>query len=155
LTAEEVPAGTTIYVDADACPVKDEIVKLAERHQVPAVFVSNAGMRLGRHPLLRNVVVPDGPDVADDWIAERAGAGDVVVTADIPLAARVLEKGAQAMSPTGKPFTVSGIGGALASRALNQHLRESGLITGGPQGFRREDRSRFLDAMDKALRAVI
>ena len=93
---------TTIYVDADACPVKAEIIKLAERHQVSAVFVSNTGFRTRGHPLLRSVLVPDGPDVADDWIASEAGAGDVVVTADIPLASRCLEKGALVVGPSGR-----------------------------------------------------
>lgn len=143
---------TTIYVDADACPVKAEIIKLAERHQVSAVFVSNTGFRTRGHPLLRSVLVPDGPDVADDWIASEAGAGDVVVTADIPLASRCLEKGALVVGPSGREFTPANIGGALAGRELNQHLRESGVLTGGPSGQTQRDKSRFLDQADRYIR---
>ena len=141
----------TIYIDADACPVKDEIMRVAERHGLTAVFVSNSGMRLPRAPFLQNVVVPDGPDVADDWIAERAVAGDIVVTADIPLAARCLKSGADVIGTTGKPFDETAIGMALAMRELKQHLRETGDGGSYNRPFGREDRSRFLQALDAAV----
>ena len=112
--------GTTIYVDADACPVKDEAVRVAERHGLDIHFVSNAFMRLPEGPLIHRVVVAEGPDAADDWIAERIEARDIAVTADIPLAARCLKKGAAVIGPTGKPFTEAGIGMALAMRELSR-----------------------------------
>lgn len=145
-------AGPTVYVDADACPVKAEVLRVAERHGVPVVFVSNGGLRPSRDPMVRHVVVSKGADAADDWIAEHAAAGDVVVTADIPLASRALEHGAQALGPTGKPFTESSIGGALAMRDLKQHLRETGAIAGHNPAFTARDRSAFLGALDQALR---
>lgn len=141
-----------IYVDADACPVKDEILKVAERHNMTIYYVANAYMRLPDDPLVNRVVVPDGPDVADDWIAERANPNDIVVTNDIPLAGRCLDKEAIVIGSTGKEFTEAGIGQALASRALNQHLREIGEITGGPRSFSRNDRSQFLQTMENACR---
>jgi uncharacterized protein YaiI (UPF0178 family) len=142
----------TIYVDADACPVKDEAVRVAERHGLHIHFVSNAFMRLPEGPLIHRVVVAEGPDAADDWIAERIGARDIAVTADIPLAARCLKKGAAVIGPTGKPFTESGIGMALAMRELSQHLRETGESKGYNAGFTRQDRSRFLEALELAVR---
>jgi uncharacterized protein len=143
---------TTIYVDADACPVKDEAVRVAERHGLDIHFVSNAFMRLPEGPLIHRVVVAEGPDAADDWIAERIDARDIAVTADIPLAARCLKKGAAVIGPTGKPFTEAGIGMALAMRELSQHLRETGESKGYNASFTRQDRSRFLEALELAVR---
>lgn len=143
---------TEIYVDADACPVKEEVVRVAERHGVPVHIVSNSGMRPTGHPLVRQVVVPEGPDAADDWIAERASVGDIVVTGDIPLASRALESGAAALGHDGRPFTKDSIGMALAMRDLMRELRETGQSKGGGPAFSREDRSRFLRALEDALR---
>ena len=144
---------TTLYIDADACPVKDEIARVAERHDFKMYFVSNAWMRLPDGPLIERVVVPDGPDKADDWIAERAGAGDIVVTADIPLASRCLKAGASVIGPTGKPFNQTNIGMALAMRDLSAHLRETGASKGYNASFTRQDRSRFLQALEEAVQA--
>jgi uncharacterized protein YaiI (UPF0178 family) len=144
----------TIYVDADACPVKDEAVRVAERHGLAIHFVSNAWMRLPEGPLVNRVVVSDGPDAADDWIAERIGPRDIAVTADIPLAARCLEAGARVIGPTGKPFTGSSIGMALAMRDLSRHLRETGESKGYNASFTRQDRSRFLQALEEAVQAI-
>jgi hypothetical protein len=143
----------TIYVDADACPVKDEVMRVAERHGLPVHFVSNAWMRLPEGPLVSRVVVAEGPDAADDWIAARAAKGDIVVTQDIPLAARVLKAGAQALGTTGKPFTEASIGMALAMRDLNQHLRETGAGSSFNRGFERKDRSRFLEQLELLVQA--
>jgi hypothetical protein len=143
---------TEIYVDADACPVKDEVLRVAERHGLIVHMVSNGGSNPHGSPLVRIVMVSDKFDAADDWIAERAGPGDVAVTADIPLAARCLKAGAQALGPTGRPFTPENIGNALASRALLQHLRETGESKGYNAGFARADRSRFLQALEEAVR---
>lgn len=142
----------TIYVDADACPVKDEAVRVAERHGLHIHFVSNAFMRLPEGPLIHRVVVAEGPDAADDWIVEHIGAHDIAVTADIPLAARSLKKGAQVIGPTGKPFTEASIGMALAMRELSAHLRETGESKGYNASFTRQDRSRFLEALELAVR---
>lgn len=144
-----------IYVDADACPVKDEAVRVGERHGAVIHFVSNAWMRLPEGPLIRRVVVADGPDAADDWIAEHIGAADVAVTADIPLAARCLKKGAQVIGPTGKPFTQETIGMALAMRDLSAHLRETGESKGYNASFTRKDRSRFLEALEHAMQQAL
>lgn len=141
-----------IYVDADACPVKDEALRVAERHGLEIFYVSNAWMRLPEGPLVRRTVVAEGPDAADDWIAERIGPGDVAVTADIPLASRCLKAGAQVLGPTGKPFTDASIGMALAMRDLSQHLRETGESRGFNAAFTRKDRSRFLEALELAVR---
>jgi uncharacterized protein YaiI (UPF0178 family) len=143
-----------LYIDADACPVKDEAVRVAERHGLVIHFVSNAYMRLPDGPLIRRVVVSDGPDAADDWIAERAGERDIVVTADIPLAARCLKAGARVVGPTGKPFTDANIGTALAMRDLSRHLRETGESKGYNAGFTRQDRSRFLQALEEAVQII-
>ncbi|MEQ8266360.1 YaiI/YqxD family protein [Parvibaculum sp.] len=142
---------TEIYVDADACPVKEEVVRVAERHAITVHVVSNSGMRPTGHPLVRQVVVPSGPDVADDWIAERAGEGDIVVTGDIPLASRALEKGAAAIGHDGRAFTKDSIGMALAMRDLMRELRETGESKGGGPAFSKEDRSRFLRALEDAV----
>ena len=143
-----------IYVDADACPVKEEVVRVAARHELPIHMVSNQWMRLPDNPLVRRVVVEQGLDNADDWIVEHIGPGDIAVTADIPLASRCLEKGAKALGPTGKPFNTDNIASALAIRELNSHLRETGMLKGGGQGFGKQDRSRFLCAMEDAIQAV-
>jgi uncharacterized protein YaiI (UPF0178 family) len=140
-----------IFVDADACPVKDEIVRVAERHGLAVTFVANFGLRPSRDPMIRNVVVPQGADAADDWIVEAVVANDLVVTSDIPLADRALKKGATVLGPTGKPFTEQSIGMALAMRELNQHLRETGESKGYNAGFTAKDRSSFLQAFDAAV----
>ncbi|MEQ8266989.1 MAG: YaiI/YqxD family protein [Parvibaculum sp.] len=145
---------TEIYLDADACPVKEEAVKVAERHGITVHIVSNSGMRPTGHPLVKQVVVPDGPDVADDWIAEHAGAGDIVVTGDIPLAARALAKGADAIGHDGRPFTQDSIGMALAMRDLMRELRETGQSKGGGPAFSKEDRSRFLRSLEDTVQAI-
>jgi hypothetical protein len=142
---------TALYIDADACPVKDEVYRVAERLGLPVFVVANSWIRTPADPRVTAVVVDEGPDVADDWIAERAGPADVVITADIPLAQRVLAAGAQALSPTGRAFTADNIGAALASRAIGEHLRSFGEITGGPKAFGPADRSRFLQALDAAV----
>jgi len=141
-----------IYVDADACPVKDEVMRVAERHELPVHFVSNSFMRLPDDPLVNRVIVSAGPDEADNWIAERIGDTDLAVTGDIPLAARCLAQGAAVVGPTGKPFTEANIGNALAMRDLTAELRDSGAIAGYNPSFTREDRSRFLQAMETAVR---
>jgi len=130
-------------------------VRVAERHGLVVHFVSNSWMRLAEGPLIRRVVVAEGPDAADDWIAENIGARDVAVTADIPLAARCLKAGAQVIGPTGKPFTESGIGMALAMRELSAHLRETGESKGYNASFTRQDRSRFLEALELAVQRVL
>ncbi len=145
---------TTLYIDADACPVKDEAVRVAERHGLEIHFVSNAWMRLLEGPLIKRVVVTDGPDAADDWIAERIAKGDIAVTADIPLAARCLKAGARVISPTGRPFTEAGIGMALAMRDLSAHLRETGESKGYNASFTRKDRSQFLQVLEEAVQAA-
>ncbi|MBO9714365.1 MAG: YaiI/YqxD family protein [Sphingomonas sp.] len=143
--------GVRILVDADACPVKDEIYKVAWRLEVPVTLVSNSHLRVPAHPLIDRVVVSDGFDAADDWIAEAADAQAVVVTADILLADRCLKAGATVLAPTGKPFTTSSIGGAIATRAIMADLRAAGDQLGGPPPFAKADRSRFLQALDSAL----
>jgi uncharacterized protein YaiI (UPF0178 family) len=140
-----------ILVDADACPVKDEVYKVAWRHGVPVAVVSNSRLRVPDHPLIERVIVGAGFDAADDWIAEAASAETVVVTADILLADRALKAGATVLSPTGKPFTTSSIGAAVATRAIMADLRAGGDAVGGPPPFSRADRSRFLQALDEAL----
>jgi uncharacterized protein YaiI (UPF0178 family) len=143
-----------IYVDADACPVKDEALRVADRHGLAIAYVSNAWMRLPEGPNVQRVIVSDGPDAADNWIAERIGKGDIAVTADIPLAARCLKAGAQVIGPTGKPFTDASIGMAMAMRDLSQHLRETGESRGFNASFTRQDRSRFLEALELAVQRV-
>ncbi len=155
MTQSEVPsAGLQIYVDADACPVKAEAVRVANRHGLTVYMVSNSWMRLDDNPLIRRVVVAEGPDAADDWIAERAGASDIVVTADILLAARCLKSGARCIGPTGKPFNDANIGAAVAMRDLQRHLRETGESRGFNAVFTPRDRSRFLEALEQAVQAL-
>jgi hypothetical protein len=144
-----------IYVDADACPVKDEVVRVAARHGLPVIFVANFGLRPSRDPLIRTVMVPQGADAADDWIVEHAAPGDIVVTSDIPLAGRALAKRAMVLGPTGKPFTPASIGMALAMRELNQHLRETGESRGLNAGFTARDRSAFLQALDELVKGKV
>ncbi len=140
-----------ILVDADACPVKDEIYKVAWRREVPVTIVSNSPIRTPPHPLIDRVVVGDAFDAADDWIAERADAHSVVITGDILLADRCLKAEAVVIAPTGKPFTAASIGSAIATRAIMADLRAGGDIVGGPAPFAKTDRSRFLQALDTAL----
>ena len=140
-----------ILVDGDACPVKEEIYKVAFRRNVPVIVVSNSPFRVPLHPLVRRVVVSEGFDAADDWIAEAANAGSVVVTADILLADRCLKAAATVISPAGKPFTTSSIGNQIATRAIMADLRAGGDTIGGPAPFSKADRSRFLSALDEAL----
>lgn len=144
-----------ILVDADACPVKDEVYKVAYRREVPVRVVSNSRLRVPEHPLIERVVVSDKFDAADDWIAEQADAKTVVITSDILLADRCLKKGATVIGNTGKPFTSASIGGAIATRAIMADLRVAADgITGGPPPFTKADRSRFLQALDQALVAA-
>lgn len=145
------PAATRIFVDADACPVKDEVYRVAARYGIVVHVVSNSAIRVPRDPLIERVVVGSGFDAADDWIAERAGPSDIVVTSDIPLAARCLNSGAQVIGPTGKPFTGNSIGMALAMRDLMGDLRAMGNVGGGPRPFSPRDRSAFLSALDQAI----
>ena len=145
----------TLYIDADACTVKSEAERVATRHKLPMKVVSNGGLRPSQNPLVETVIVPEGPDVADMWIAERAGPGDVVVTGDIPLAARCVENGALVLKPNGEALTAANIGNVLATRDLMADLRASNpFMQGGGKGFTKADRSRFLDALERAIRAA-
>lgn len=142
-----------LYVDADACPVRDEALKVAERHGAAVIYVTNGGLRPSRHPLARVQVVAEGADAADKWIAERIGPGDVCVTADVPLAARVVAAGAVALAPDGRPFTTTNVGERLAARDLAADLRAADPFRpGGGRPFRPADRSRFLEALERLLR---
>ncbi len=149
------PSSIRILVDADACPVKDEIVRVAERHGLAAIFVSNAWMRLPESQLVERRIVAEGPDAADDWIADEIAATDICVTQDIPLAERCLKKGARALSPAGRPFNPDNIGMARAMRDLKAHLRETGNIAGGPPAFTKGDRSRLLQALEQAVQDIL
>jgi hypothetical protein len=142
-----------IYVDADACPVKDEVIRVAERHGLMVHLVSDGGIRPQASPMIQVVVVAQGPDAADDWIAEHIETGDIAITNDIPLADRCLKKGAGAIQPNGKAFSQDSIGMAVATRDLMAGLREIGEITGGPAPFSKKDRSRFLQALETAIQA--
>jgi len=144
-----------ILVDADACPVKEEVVKVAARHGLVVTFVSNGGLRPSRDPMVRHVVVAKSADAADDWIVENTRKNDIVVTADIPLAARTVAIGAHVLGPTGRPFTPESIGMAVAMRDLKQHLRETGESKGYNAGFSPRDRSAFLSALDQAVRRAL
>jgi uncharacterized protein YaiI (UPF0178 family) len=151
---------TAIYVDGDACPVREEVYRVATRLELQVFVVSNGSRPLLPSPLpnVRMILVGDAADAADDWIAERIGAGDVCVTSDVPLASRCLAKQAQVVGPDGRVWTEANIGGALAGRELSRHLRELGMKTRGPAALTKADRSRFLSALDtavhKALRAA-
>ncbi|CAO4185110.1 YaiI/YqxD family protein [Methylorubrum aminovorans] len=140
-----------IYVDADACPVKDEVYRVAGRYGLHVFVVSNSFLNLPREPWIERVVVGDKFDAADDWIAERASPGAIVITADVPLASRCVKAGAVALAPNGKAFTDASVGLALATRNLMQDLREAGAITGGPKPFSPKDRSAFLGALDRVI----
>jgi uncharacterized protein YaiI (UPF0178 family) len=143
-----------IFVDGDACPVKAEVEKVVIRHGLNVTIVSNGGLRPSANPLICHVMVADGADAADDWIAEHIGPRDIAITADIPLAARCLEKGARVLGPNGKPFTERNVGMALGMRELSRHLRE---VTGGQThhaGFSKQDRSRFLGELENCIQAV-
>src|ERR1700758_150280 len=145
---------TRIYVDADACPVKDEIYRVAARFRVPVSVVAGNFIRVPQDPLIERIAAGSGMDAADDWIAERARAGDIVITADIPLASRCVKAGADVIAPNGKPFSESSIGMTLAMRNLMTDLRSSGEITGGPKSFSPRDRSAFVSALDQTLRRI-
>jgi uncharacterized protein YaiI (UPF0178 family) len=143
-----------IFVDADACPVKEEVDRVAARHDLTVHIVSNGGLRPSADPRIRHVIVAEGADAADDWIAEHIGEGDIAITADIPLASRCLKQNAVVLSPAGKPFTADSIGMALGMRDLNRHLREAtGKETFHAQ-FRKQDRSRFLGALENAIQKL-
>jgi len=146
----------TLYIDADACPVKQEIYRVAERHALKGValkvfVVSNSPIAVPREEMIERVVVGAGMDEADNWIAERAGAGDIVITADVPLASRCVKAGADVIAPNGRVFTEESIGMTLATRNLMDSLRSAGEITSGPKPFAPRDRSEFLSALDRAL----
>jgi len=140
-----------LYVDADACPVKAEVYKVAERHGLKVFVVANSPIAVPREPWIERVTVAGGMNVADDWIAERAERGDVVITTDVPLADRCVKAGADVIAPNGKPFSKDSIGMALATRNLLEELRSAGAITGGPRPFSPKDRSTFLSALDLAI----
>ncbi len=148
---------TAIYIDGDACPVREESYRVAERIGLKVFVVSNGSrpIRPTGNPLIQMVIVPEGADAADNWIAERIGTTDVCVTADIPLASRCLAKGARALAPNGKLWTADNIGSALAGRELSRHLRELGQTGGGPAPFSKADRSRFLSALDTVVQAAL
>jgi hypothetical protein len=143
-----------IYVDADACPVKEEIYRVAGRYGLKVHVVANGFINVPRDPLIERVLVGEGFDAADDWIAARAGAGSIVITTDVPLASRCVKAGAAVIAPTGRAFTEASIGMALASRDLMQDLRAAGAITGGPKPFSARDRSSFLQALDQAVQRL-
>ncbi len=143
-----------IYVDADACPVKDEVASVAARHGLKTYLVSDGGIRPSRDPMVKVVYVARGADAADDWIADNIGPADVCVTNDIPLAARCLKAGALAIKPNGETFTEDSIGMALANRELMQGLREIGAVTGGPRPFSKADRSQFLNRFETTVQAA-
>jgi len=147
---------TTLFIDADACPVKDEAIKVADRHNLKIYIVSNGGLRPNPHPLVETIVVPDGPDIADQWIADRAKKGDVVVTGDIPLAARCIENGARVVRHNGEVFTPDNIGNQLATRDLMTDLRAADPFRqGGGRPFSKADRSAFLNSMETEVRRAI
>ena len=145
---------TTVYIDADGCPVKDETYKVALRYGLAVRAVANRHTQVPSSPLIEAVVVGQRFDEADDWIAERAGDGDIVITADIPLAARCLERGAAVLGHKGRRFTEESIGDALASRELSQTLREMGVQTGGPAPMAKKHRSHFLSSLDELINAL-
>jgi uncharacterized protein len=143
-----------IYVDADACPVKEEVYRVARRYALNVTLVANSPQRIPDDERFSLIVVREGMDVADDWIAEHAGEGDIVITADIPLAARCLRNGARVIGTTGRPFTEDNVGGALATREILSELRGAGELTSGPPPFEKKDRSRFLQSLDTAIQAI-
>lgn len=143
-----------VFIDADACPVKDEVYRVAGRYGLKVLVVANGWLRVPDSPLIERVIVTEGLDRADDWIVEHAGPGDIVVTADVPLADRSLKGGARALAPNGRPFTTASIGNDLATRNLLTELRDTGQIRGGGRPFTKEDRSRFLGALDAMVHAI-
>ena len=145
------PAAVRIFIDADACPVKPEVYRVAERYALKVFVVANSFMAVPRSELIERVIVSAGPDIADDWIVERLTPNDIVITADIPLAGRAVKKGTTVIGPTGKPFTDDSIGMALATRDLLTDLRSAGAATRGPPPLTRQDVSRFLSALDLAV----
>ena len=145
-------ASPRIFIDGDACPVKEEALRVATRHAMRVVIVSNGGLRPSRDPMVSHVVVAKSADAADDWIADNARPGDIAVTADVLLAARLVAKGVHVVGVNGRPFTTNSIGMAVAMRDLKQHLRETGEIRGFNPGFTRADRSRFLGELDRVAR---
>ncbi|PIB26659.1 hypothetical protein BFP76_12280 [Amylibacter kogurei] len=146
---------TSVYVDADACPVKDEVVRVAERHKCKVFIVSNGGLRPNPHPLVENIIVPDGPDIADMWIADRAKLGDVVITGDIPLAAKTVASGARTIRHNGDMFTSANIGNQLATRDLMADVRAADPFhRGGGKPFSKTDRSNFLNSLEREIRAA-
>jgi uncharacterized protein len=152
---DDAPLNSTrIYVDADACPVKDEIYRVAARHGLPVSVVAGQFIRVPQDPLIERIAAGSGMDAADDWIAERAGHGDIVITADIPLASRCVKAGCEVIAPNGKPFSEQSIGMTLAVRNLMTDLRSSGEVTGGPRSFAPRDRSTFLSALDQTIRRI-
>jgi uncharacterized protein len=148
------PTPTRIYVDADACPVKEEVYRVAARHGLPVSVVANGFIRVPQDPMIERIAAGNAPDAADDWIAARAGAKDIVITADVPLASRCVKAGAQVLAPTGKPFSEESIGMTLAMRNLMHDLRSAGATTGGPPPFSPRDRSTFLAALEQAIRRL-
>jgi uncharacterized protein YaiI (UPF0178 family) len=149
----DLPPLPKIYVDADACPVKDEILKVIERHGLKTIFVSDGGVRPYPSALVSIVVVSQGADAADDWIVDKIQGSDITITSDIPLADRCIKKGAIAIRPNGMAFSEDSIGMALATRNLMSGLRETGEITGGPAPFSKQNRSRFLQALETAIQS--
>jgi len=150
----QAPDATRIYVDADACPVKDEIYRVAIRLGVPVSVVAGQFIRVPQDPLIERVAAGSGMDAADDWIAERARAGDVVITSDIPLASRCVKAGAEVIAPNGKPFSEASIGMTLAMRNLMTDLRSAGEITSGPESYSPRDRSAFISVLDQTIRRI-
>ena len=143
-----------IYVDGDACPVKEEVYRVARRYGLRVWVVANEWLRVPEEPLIARIIVAEGLDRADDWIAERIGPGDIAITADVPLADRCVKRGARVIAPNGRPFTEASIGADLATRDLMTALREAGEIRGGGRPFTKQDRSRFLGALDTAIQAI-
>jgi len=146
---------TLIYIDADGCPVKDEVYRVAGRYDLKVFVVANRYQNVPQSSLIEAVVVGTGFDAADNWIAEHVTAGDMVITADIPLADRCIKRGARVLGPKGREFTEDSIGGALASRELSSHLRDMGIITGGPKAMQQKDKSRFLSKLDEIINALL
>jgi uncharacterized protein YaiI (UPF0178 family) len=149
-----MPESILIYVDADACPVKEEVYRVAGRYGLKVFVVANGFISVPKDPMIERVIVPAGPDVADNWIAERAAPGAIVITQDIPLADRAVKAGAEVIGNTGRPFTAATIGMALATRNLMDDLRSAGQTTRGPKPFSPKDRSEFLMALDKTVNAL-
>ena len=152
---DDMTAGISILVDADACPVKQEIYRVAERHGLRVQVVANSPIQVPRDPLIERITVGAGLDAADDWIAARADARTIVITSDVPVASRCVKAGAQVIAPNGRPFTDASIGMALAMRNLMTHLREAGQMSGGPAAFSPRDRSAFLGELDRTIRRLV